>query len=95
MKSIWINRTYRDELREPKQGALWPFYGRENHTSEQIYSRKTWRTRNASASCEAENPRSIYDNCILVSPCPTATAIVTRTLGLAMDNAFGWEAIAG
>lgn len=90
MKSIWTSRTYRDELREPKQGTRWPFYGRENHTSEQMRSRKTWRTLDLSSGCPSESAimQNRYDNYIAASLAPI-------TLGQVLDLSFGWEAVAG
>ena len=96
MKSIWISRTYRDEIREPKQGLRWPLYGRENHTSEQLNSRK-WRLTTASFICEAENPLANYSNNNSISLSPAqATLVVARTLCQAIDaTMFGWEGTAG
>ena len=94
MKSIWISRTYRDEIREPKQGLRWPLYGRENHTSEQLYSRKTWRIEIAAVCiCEAESPRPLYNNPIAISLCSDIRAACPRSL--AIDTMFGQEGVAG
>lgn len=93
MKSIWISRTYRDEIREPKQGLRWPLYGRENHTSEQLNTRK-WRLSIAILSCEAETPQAIEINSIAPSPA-YATLVMSRTLCQAIDTTFGWEGAAG